>query len=804
MSSTTSPTGVNPPSWTACRQDTYNLMRADYKANTSAPATRGGKWYRWIRNRANGKEYTGSGCPGGTCYADGGQYAAFIVQAEGCAATTDAGPTFASRAYARMDAFLDSREKLGYEAAPYNFVRKLGDSNPVREKMVRLVRMAATIKPCITGLEYERLKVGIAEQLQSALMGGYTHTVPLNDSDNIVGFYFAVVVQYLLEPNYQLAVDNFNNVNNISPKLCCKVGGLASTNTPEQYLLASGTKNMRNAIRMYVEYLGEDGAWIESGEYDLHTVALLIEGYDAIKTLTGTEHFPEIATWLPKHATFLLNVFSPDLKRMHKWSDTEHPRDPLLNLYAQVAMQVAGVLKGTTEGRKLHDLLVELGDLHGLTGRDGIEPNAVNSNPFILYDPYETQVEWRDTTSVSDRNVRIASRKSHASDTNASQWFVYCGGPQRWLTANNASASVHHAEVNYQSCSSDLYRNGAYALTYIQDYGGPTGTGRDGSNTVLIHGRGQQGRVFVKFTPTHHANFSSVVKTTGGEKLVGRAYCGMRNTPDIFLHEWTRSEVYLPRTARTATDVVVTHDRVNALTTIPTAHCYTTAEANSVAPYDAVHHKLLINHASTLPVLSGNAYTWDGPAGVGGNNPVKMTIAYPTTFNSTIVNELTDMSTMPGWSRVAKSERKYHVRNWPTNTQQWNTFLTVKEVGTAGAVNAKTDEGKVEGAHIVRPGEADALVLFNAEQGANLVSTAAHTSHQTDLSGVRYRGTGFTVSWTAVASTTWGILNDLNPANTWTYTLDGGASTPITEDANGQAYIPFSGTGAHTLVVTGS
>ena len=38
-STTASPTGDTPFSWTPCRQDTYDLMETDYKANPSAPAT---------------------------------------------------------------------------------------------------------------------------------------------------------------------------------------------------------------------------------------------------------------------------------------------------------------------------------------------------------------------------------------------------------------------------------------------------------------------------------------------------------------------------------------------------------------------------------------------------------------------------------------------------------------------------------------------------------------------------------------------------------------------------------------------
>ena len=152
---------------------------------------------------------------------------------------------------------------------------------------------------------------------------------------------------------------------------------------------------------------------------------------------------------------------------------------------------------------------------------------------------------------------------------------------------------------------------------------------------------------------------------------------------------------------------------------------------------------------------------------------------------------------------MTKGERKWHIRNSPTDTVQWNTFLTVHEVGRAGTVNAKADPGKVEGVHIVRAGEADALVVFNSEPGANLNPTPAHPSHPRDLAVVRFRETGFSISWNGVASSTWILLNDLNPENQWTVAMDGGGATAISADANGQYYMTASGAGPHSIIVAG-
>jgi hypothetical protein len=73
------------------------------------------------------------------------------------------------------------------------------------------------------------------------------------------------------------------------------------------------------------------------------------------------------------------------------------------------------------------------------------------------------------------------------------------------------------------------------------------------------------------------------------------------------------------------------------------------------------------------------------------------------------------------------------------------------------------------------------------------------------LETARYRAAGsFTVTYTQATASPKVILLDLNPSLTWSYTVNGGGSVAITEDASGLAELSLSTAEAKTLVVTGS
>ena len=112
----------------------------------------------------------------------------------------------------------------------------------------------------------------------------------------------------------------------------------------------------------------------------------------------------------------------------------------------------------------------------------------------------------------------------------------------------------------------------------------------------------------------------------------------------------------------------------------------------------------------------------------------------------------------------------------------------------------------MQGVHVDRASGIDIVALFNSQQGSNITATYRSAAHQTEVPAQHFRETGFTFTWTPSTSTTLLLLNDLNPANTWTYTIDGGGSQAISEDAKGHwsATISAPSGNAHAIVVTGS
>src|SRR5207247_4914929 len=72
-----SPTGRTPKLlWTPAYQDVLNRMLADYKKNPAAPATLGGRLYKYVKGVADA----------GRTFSDFGIYATLIYQATGDAA----------------------------------------------------------------------------------------------------------------------------------------------------------------------------------------------------------------------------------------------------------------------------------------------------------------------------------------------------------------------------------------------------------------------------------------------------------------------------------------------------------------------------------------------------------------------------------------------------------------------------------------------------------------------------------------------------------------------------------------------
>ncbi|AMV24585.1 Fibronectin type III domain protein [Gemmata sp. SH-PL17] len=338
-------------------------------------------------------------------------------------------------------------------------------------------------------------------------------------------------------------------------------------------------------------------------------------------------------------------------------------------------------------------------------------------------------------------------------------------------------------------------------------------------------------------------------------------------TPPAFCHEWTPAVVYVPSTDGKS-DVVVTFDRVLAqnpillpngggtgtgvgfyatyrasdsladrtrITSNPVSNVPLGASTTVPASPGTPALKQLIVHAAAVPTINGGGadITWSTAGATGYPSPgsnLKMVPLLPAsrvvaTYSEAaifyppyrdVIAGNANLSTVADGSAYSP-EARYQVRVWPSTpwpadtTNTWDTFLNVVFMAdvsggpatqTATLVQDSTGGTKAAGALVTRSAQNDLLVMFGAAPSSGLWPATTFN---------RVESSGYTVTWTAVAGTTNVVLANLDPAKTWTYTVDGGGAQSLAVSVDwGDAArigaageIQVSGTGSHTIVLTG-
>jgi hypothetical protein len=127
----------------------------------------------------------------------------------------------------------------------------------------------------------------------------------------------------------------------------------------------------------------------------------------------------------------------------------------------------------------------------------------------------------------------------------------------------------------------------------------------------------------------------------------------------------------------------------------------------------------------------------------------------------------------------------------PTNLPRFTRFLQINQAADVGVTTSndlvQSSSGEAADATLCRcTGEPDKLVIFGAKPLDRTFRS------------------GFTITWTSISSSTLVYTFDLARNKTWHTTLDGGSSTLLTPTTAGVGRVAVSGTGSHTLVVTGT
>ena len=728
-----SPTGRTPKLlWTSERQTIWNRMKSDYQRDAD---TLGARWYKVVKDNAE------CGCR----YNDTGLWATLMYQWTGERRYVDLAWTKITSSFLK----LPPAKTTG---------------NYVREQGIELVVLLDWLWPGLTPQRREEFATGIGRMLDITLTGNpYVKGVILGDSDQVVGTYFAVVLFHLTNPDNSYAIAAFNHP---------QIGGLRAS-APDQ-------ATARNAIRWYVEQLAAGGEWTESAYYNLNTVNLLLMGAEAVKTVTATDHFPEITQWTPQWAKRQLAFWTPDLAQPYQWGDEEHPRNRRLYMWTNASGLAAGLLQGTPSGAQLQQHLLDLVEKYGAVGFESTEP-IVTGRLFFTFNPYAAGADWR-TDANRTFHARGAGLLLHRSGFGADDSLF-----ATHLAPRPEKKWVDHG-VRYFG-DFELWRKGEWVLTHPRGYAGAPSSGM-GTNAVLMQGFGDM-RGFKEIGGVAWGDtFAYQSGTTGGAAVVPGYY----DPPPVFVHEWTRGVLYVSGT----TDTVIVYDRANVADVLRRDRYYPVDQAL----FDkASAAKQWVLHMPVRPTLTAQTITWTTPGG----QPIQWTPVLPVGAARTIYDEKElKKSGDPRWTNTAilDSELKYHVRLWPSGKRDWDTFLNVIQVGTPGDIDVVRVPGEVEGVRVSRPGQADVVAIFNAQPSARLESAAHHPSHDEALRRARLRTSGYTVRWTAAADTTELYLADLDPAKRWSVEVDGRVLVPVAQTSQHLTRVMASGSGTHTLVVT--
>lgn len=580
-------------------------------------------------------------------YADLGQWATMAYQVSGS-------PMHAEKAWARI------RRRLG---------KTPSDRNITREHFIDYAWMYDWLKPA---LSEEQRREFIAMMNHWCLLvldrvPGTPWGTRMADSDETVGHYFGLALWALVsaEENPQ-AMEYLR-----SPA----VGGLQAT--------GRNRATWRNTIFQYAQS-ARGGVWLESSEYNLGTLRLLLLGAEAIRTATGRDDFPELTALADEIAAAQLHELTSDLRSAYQWGDLEHPRSLQMHRRAALLAVLSGTARDDAAAGRMLALL------------EALPWEELPPREFVLYHPFRPKRLWTDQPLWY---VAPGMGAVFARDTWAPSGSLF-------IASLAGRPGVDH-EVRYLG-DFQLYRNGEWVLTHPLGYDATEG---EIQNTMLVGGWG--GMREARGLLEAKAAADGIVAAVGGTG--GSLYRQWDIAPaPAFLHEWTRSLVYVPG-RNGGSDVILVHDRVlmDDPRTLPRYSAYSAQDRRRMDRELARGLKQWIVHMPVEPLVEGRTISWVTPQG----EPVQVRTLLPEDTTTLVYQEGGAGLPMPKY--VQEGERGWQARVCSPR-DGWETFLHVIQVGSQPVEATLVREDTLEGVRLVRPGQADRVVLFNAQPGQRL------------------------------------------------------------------------------------
>jgi hypothetical protein len=738
---------------TSARETAWAQMKADYEARPSAPLTTGGRMYKLIKSNADS----------GARYADIGAWGTWMYHVTG-------DTTYATKAWTKISSgFL-----LRTETCANNGI--WGDYS--REYFIQHAWM------------YDWLYSGLtAEQRTKYLtkinsMAGCIGNRSLNfrighDSDQTTGDYMGIAMWYVATGSYNATAETIWN----DPVRL--IGGLDST--------TADFTTYRNAIYKLTSE-SEGGEWLEGFGYNIGTVKLLVLGADALRTATGVDHFPEITAWQQDAAIQHMHLLTPNSGagpiQPWVWGDTQNPRLwPAYYAY-ETALVLAGVTKGTPPGPFIQDWVLDREEASTIKSLDPF-PRG-----FLVFDPYATRGDY--TSTATTRYVPGVQMLNSRTG-----W----GASDSWFGAHFPPVGIVDHPITYWGAF-QLWKNGKWAITHPRCYGGPCVDSRGSNglsfsgNPAWVYGPREYRSEVTTRSQTSIVNFDYAAGTMGGSIERNHRYAGSAS----FIMEHTRSLVWLRDW-----DVIIAYDRANSKApSLPTQ----SVSASYVTWTKSRPRKELYVHTAVSPTQGANYTDWiyDGSSA-----HTRVTHLLPASSTKTIEDEkalwVAGYYSL-GW--MYASEKKFHVRIVPTDTNQWEPFLNVWDAyGTSSPSTVSLVEDATHHAQgaIITRGAQNVLTMFNATQGSDLPGPVpvaggyydwvkTEPTASTILSTVRLRSYGYEVIFAAGSNNTKAILFDLDPSTDWMYQVNGGTAVGLAVSAEGIGIVDIPATGTVTLTVT--
>jgi hypothetical protein len=682
--------------------------------------------------------------------------------------TADAGNKYADNGLRAAELYVATGDRKWLDKAwdkIGGFLTRKPNANFAREYLIEHVVM------------YDWLRDGLGEERRAQYMAAINNLaafatarpVLTSDSDQTIGVYFGIALWYLTTADTNPEAAKFWALP--------WMGGLDIT--PDRMTL-------RNAISQYVAQ-ARGGEWIESSEYNLGTMRLLMMGVEAVRTATGEEHFPDARAWFEEAAIAMPQMVTNDLVTAFQWGDVEDPRK--LDPGARVTTEA--MLAGLTKNPALQDHVLALVEQHGAEVMNG------NTFPRVWYffDPYVPRGDRRTmplTWYAPGQGVVMARTGWDTKDSEV------------MLHARPGQPYVHHGISAMGDVQ--IYRHGAWALTHPLSYAGPSLSG-EGTNsmTFATFSASEEGRYVVG--QESGPGYTYLASTTGGRIYNGSYY----GPPPTFLHEWTRSLVYLPSKDRSS-DTVVIVDRVHAQDprALGNFDRYRPKDQARITSQPAV--ALWFFHAGAKPTVDGAVATWTPARGQIAR--LTQVTGAPATIE---VQDLGDLWANERKVKPGEKVDKWRLRIVPTTQADWQMRVQVFSVADRADAFAASEavhagDGVAEGVRVTRPGHPDTVLIFGARRGEPLPSPVrvgntlqSEPTFAATLRAGRFIGSaGYTATWSSMSAETELLLFDLPGTVPFDAAIDGGSPTRITPSAGGVVRLSVRGAGQHTLRLTSS